>query len=488
MTVRTRIAPSPTGFMHIGTLRTVMFDYFLARQNGGKFIVRIEDTDQERLVDGALESLLKTFAKLGIDYDEGPVLNDDGTLGEKGGLGPYIQSKRLDLYRPYAETLVEQGHAYICFCTKERLEEMRAEQIAAKQTPKYDRKCLKLTPDEVTARKAGGKPYVIRLKIPDGTSKFVDAIRGEISFQNTDVDDQVIVKSDGFASYHLAVVVDDHSMNITHVLRGEEWIPSTPKQIILHEMLGWQMPIYAHVPLILNPDKTKLSKRKGDVSVESFLAKGYLPEALINFISTLGFNPTADQEIYTREELIKLFNLSKVHSAGAVMNIEKLNWMNQYYIRTKSTAELVALCQPYLDKAGKSIEAELLQRIVEVEKQRLITLADIVDHMNPYLGLPEYDPAILVWKKADATDAKANLQATKTYLEGIEASLFTIADLEPLLKQFITDKGLSNGNVLWPLRVALSGAEKSPSPFEMAYVLQKDEVLRRIKVAVTKLN
>lgn len=486
-TVRTRIAPSPTGIMHIGTLRTVLFDYFLARQHGGQFVVRIEDTDQERLVEGALEGLLMTFKKLGIDYDEGPVLNDDGTLSEKGDVGPYIQSKRLDMYRQYADQLLAAGHAYVCFCTHERLEQMRAAQAAAKQTPKYDRQCLALSKEEIALRLAASERHVLRMKMPEGTVSFEDAIRGHIEFNLADIDDQVILKSDGFASYHLAVVVDDHLMNITHVLRGEEWISSTPKQIVLHNMLGWTMPTYAHVPLILNPDKTKLSKRKGDVSVESYLAKGYLPEALMNFISTLGFNPKSDQEIYTRDELVQLFDLSKVNRGGAVMNIEKLDWMNHYYIMQLSENALMTVVSPFLPNVDFALPA--IRRAVMVERDRVQRLTEFAEKLAPYVAIGEYDAAILVWKKADGEDAKTQLSGVRAYIESLTDDVFTgIPLLEASIKEYISTNGLQNGNVLWPLRVALSGMEKSASPYELLWALGKEESLQRISSAIAKLG
>lgn len=486
MTVRTRIAPSPTGYMHIGTLRTVMFDYFLARQSGGQFVVRIEDTDQARLVPGALESLLSTFQKMGIDYDEGPVLNPDGTITEKGDYGPYVQSKRLDIYKPYADKLVAEGHAYVCFCTRERLEEMRAAQTAAKQTPKYDRLCLKLAPADVAARVGAGEPHVIRMKMPDGEVSFEDAIRGVIKFNLADSDDQVIIKSDGFASYHLAVVVDDHLMKISHVLRGEEWISSTPKQIVLHKMLGLTMPVYAHVPLILNPDKTKLSKRKGDVSVEGYLNKGYLPEALINFISTLGFNPTSDREIYSRDELVKLFNLSKVHSSGAVMNTEKLDWMNHEYLVKLSPDELVSVAKPFL---RADVVSEPVRRALVIESQRVNRLNEFADKIEPYLTAIEYPKEILVWKKASPEDALKQLENVRSVIAGLSGDVFAqIPLLEAAVKEYITKEGLQNGNVLWPLRVALSGAEKSASPFECLWVLGQAESLKRLDVAIAHLK
>lgn len=487
MTVRTRIAPSPTGIMHIGTLRTVLFDYFLARQHGGQFVVRIEDTDQERLVVGALEGLLATFKKLGIDYDEGPVLNDDGTLSEKGDVGPYIQSKRLGMYKQYADQLVASGHAYVCFCSRERLEQMRAAQTAAKQTPKYDRHCLSLSKEEIATRLAANESHVLRMKMPEGLVAFDDAIRGRIEFNLADIDDQVILKSDGFASYHLAVVVDDHLMNITHVLRGEEWISSTPKQIVLHDMLGWTMPIYAHVPLILNPDKTKLSKRKGDVSVESYLAKGYLPEALINFISTLGFNPTSDQEIYTREELVRLFDLSKVNRGGAVMNIEKLDWMNHHYIMQLDEAALVAAAMPFTP--GVDLASPSIRRAMMVERDRVQRLTEFAEKLAPYVAIGEYDAAILTWKKADAADAKTQLTGVRAHVAALSDEQYAdVSLLEVSVKEYISSNGLQNGNVLWPLRVALSGMEKSASPYELLWALGKDESLCRIDAAIAKLG
>jgi glutamyl-tRNA synthetase len=463
-----------------------MFDYFLARQSGGQFVVRIEDTDQARLVPGALESLLATFIKLGIDYDEGPVLNPDGSISEKGDYGPYVQSKRLDIYKPYADKLVDQGHAYVCFCTRERLEEMRAAQTAAKQTPKYDRHCLRLEISDIGARLAAGEPHVIRMKIPDGEVAFDDAIRGVIKFNLADVDDQVIIKSDGFASYHLAVVIDDHLMKISHVLRGEEWISSTPKQIVLHNMLGLKMPIYAHVPLILNPDRTKLSKRKGDVSVEGYLTKGYLPEAIINFISTLGFNPTSDQEIFTREEFVRLFDLSKVNKGGAVMNTEKLDWMNHQYLAKMTEDELASATRPFLKE---TVDNDLVRRALIVERERTNRLDEFEAKLQPYLFAIEYPKEILVWKKATPEDALAQLEGVRPIIAALPDETFAqIALLEATVKEYIQGQGLQNGNVLWPLRVALSGAEKSASPFECLWVLGKQAALARLDKAIALLK
>lgn len=500
--VRTRMAPSPTGFMHVGTLRTVLYDYFLARQAGGQFLIRIEDTDQERFVPGALESLLRTMQTMGIDYDEGPILNTDGTLGEKGAYGPYVQSQRLATYQRYADQLLEAGHAYHCFCTSETLEELRRVQTETKQPLKYDRRCLRLSPEEVRTRLAALKPgdsHVIRLKVPEGSCSFVDGIRGTLTFQNADVEDFVLIKSNGFSAYHLAVVVDDRLMEISHVLRGEEWVSSTPKQIILHQMLGWEMPVYSHVPLLLNADKTKLSKRKGDVSVESYLAKGYVPAALTNFLALLGWNPTDNREMFTRDELVKLFDLSKVNRAGAVLNIEKLNWMNNQYLRTLPEEDYVALClekdwlsgEPWNKLLAEETGREMMKRAVLVIRERLERLSDLVQLMSD-LQLSEehlsYSEVALVWKKSTQAATQTYLKEARVYLEAKAASWFQDrAQVEADLRAWIAEHGWSNGDVLWPLRVALSGREKSPSPFDFLWMLQKDQALLRIDDALATL-
>ena len=487
--VRARLAPSPTGFMHVGTLRTVLYDYFLARQSeGGKLILRIEDTDQERLVSGALESLLKTLQILGIDYDEGPVLAVDGTIVEKGAYGPYVQSARLATYRPVAEQLVRQGHAYHCFCSSETLEEMRRVQQETKQPVKYDRRCLRLSADEVTARLAVGEPSVIRLKVPDGeTFSFEDGIRGCISVDAKDVDDQIILKSDGFPTYHLAVVVDDHLMEITHVLRGEEWISSTPKQIILHQMLGWEMPVYAHVPLLLNPDKTKLSKRKGDVSVESYLSKGYVPDALINFLALLGWNPTGDREIFTRDELTKLFDLSKVNRAGAVMNIEKLNWMNNQYLRAMSEDAYLIVCREK-GGLGATVEEKRAALVIRERLEKLEDLPGLIAEQHLTQAHLDYSGLALVWKKSTKEATVEYFTQAREFLVAKDATWFQDrAAIEADLRAWIAERGWSNGDVLWPLRVAMSGAEKSPSPFDFLWILGQDRALTRIDDALASL-
>lgn len=486
--IRTRIAPSPTGKMHIGTLSTALFDYFLARRHGGQFLIRIEDTDRERLVPGALENLLLMLEKFHIDYDEGPFLKPDGTIGEKGNHGPYIQSARLEIYQKYAQQLLNKGCAYVCFCSAERLEEMRKSQIAVKQTSKYDRHCLNLTAAEVQSRLAAGEDHVIRMKVPEGKTVFFDAIRGEIVFDHREVDDCIIMKSDGFPTYYLACVVDDHLMEITHVLRGEEWISSTPKSLILYEMFGWEKPVFAHVPLLLGPDKKKLSKRTGDTAVEEYLKHGYLPEAVVNFVGTLGFNPSADREIFSVQELVAQFDLAKVNKSGAVLNIEKLDWMNKHYLMALPEEDLLARVAPFLS-AQQNINHIKVQRAILVERSRVSRLTDFTHAIAAYLTLEHYDSALLVWKKSDQQDTVRQLKNLAEHFEKMDDRIFEqILLLERNIKEYITLHGLANGNVLWPLRVALSGLEKSATPFECLWVLGKAESLQRIYRAINLLS
>ena len=487
--IRTRFAPSPTGYLHVGSLRTALYAYYVARQAGGDFLLRVEDTDQEREVPGAVAALIRTFQRVDLSFDEGPTLSADGVLSEKGNYGPYTQSKRLSLYTEYAKNLLASGHAYLCFCTKERLDEVRKIQEASKQPMKYDRACLTIPLDESTRRASAGEAHVVRLRVPQtGFTETTDAIRGQVRFPNQDQEDFVMMKSDGFPTYHLANVVDDHLMEISHVIRGEEWLSSLPKHYQLYEAFGWTKPVFAHLPLILNPDKTKLSKRQGDVAVEDFLAKGYLSEALENFISLIGYNPTGDRELYAREELIKLFDLSKVNSSGGVFNVEKLNWMNQQYIQKKTPAELADLAEPFLKKDGQTVDRVLLEKICAVERNRLTTLDEIPPAVILYQTITKFEPILLIWKKADAADAKKWLQAMHNLFVSLDARIFDdVKTLETEIANFINANGAGKGNVLWPLRVALSGRAASPSPFEMAWVLGKDESIKRLQHAIALL-
>ncbi|MFA6131575.1 MAG: glutamate--tRNA ligase [Patescibacteria group bacterium] len=496
MVIRTRFAPSPTGYLHIGGLRSALYSYFFARKHHGQFLLRVEDTDQSRYVPGAVENLIKVLGQVGVDYDEGPIIKDDGTLGEKGEFGPYTQSSRLALYQEHAKLLVERGSAYYCFCSEERLETMHKELALAKLPPKYDRTCLRLTPEEIQAKLAAGEKYVIRLRIPEGTSEFDDLIRGHIKFDNAEVDDPIILKSDGFPTYHLAVVVDDHFMKITHAFRAEEWLPSTPKHLVIYKALGWEIPFFAHLPQVLNKDKKKLSKRQGDVSVEDFLKKGYLPAALNNYMALCGFNPKADQEIYSMAEFIELFDIEKVNKAGAVFDVEKLNWMNSQYIHKTSVDELTTLCLPYLAEAGKTFSPELIKKICTVERERLVLLSDIVEKVDSYQKLPDYAAELLIWKKSSRPGGAGSGFAGEEALEQLKKiiplfetlNLSSVELIEAAIREYIVSNNLQNGAVLWPLRAALSGAAASPSPFELIWVLGKEESLNRLNHAVQLLS
>ncbi len=482
MKERTRFAPSPTGLLHIGGVRTALYAYLLAHQTGGQFILRIEDTDQSREVNGGVENIVHTLHALGLDPDEGLRLNAEGTIVDEGPHAPYQQSKRLSLYVTCANDLLQAGHAYRCFCTRERLEVLREEQRKTGQPPRYDRHCLDLPDDEVQARLAKNEPSVIRLRVPEGQTTVHDAIRGDVVFDHAEVDDQVLLKSDGFPTYHLAVVVDDHDMKVTTVIRGEEWLPSTPKHLMLYAMFGWTPPRFAHVPLLLNADKSKLSKRQGDVAAEAYLERGYLPEAIVNFVATLGYNPTGDREIYTLKELIELFRLEEVKPSGAVVNFEKLDWLNRQYLQHMPVAKIVDLLRTRTSNLPPRIE-----QIVEVESRRATTLQDIMDAVPGYVDLPEYDAALLVWKKSDARDAVEMLGAARDFI----APMDEVKDMEAFetqTKEWIKTLGVATGNVLWPLRIALSGRAVSQSPFELVYALGVPEALKRIEQAIGRLQ
>ncbi len=486
MNVKTRFAPSPTGFLHIGGLRTAFYNYLFARKHEGKMVLRIEDTDQQRFVEGAIESLLCTLAAMGIIYDEGPFLRN-AHLEQRGDQGPYIQSQRLEIYKKHAKQLVEAGKAYYCFCSSDRLDELRHQQEIIKISTKYDRHCFALSKEEVIKRLEQGESYVIRLLVPEGETSFEDVIRGKITIANQEVDDQVLLKSDGFPTYHLAVVIDDHYMEITHIIRGEEWISSVPKHILLYRAFGWELPIFAHVPLILNEDRSKLSKRQGDVAVEDYLAKGYLPEALLNFITLLGFNPKGDQEIYSVAELIEEFVLEKINKSGAIFNREKLDWMNGTYIRQLSDEQYLEYCRKFTP-ADISVDVEKLKRIYQIEKERLVRFDEIGTKIQEYQTLPEYEASLLLWKKADALDAKKHLEALFSLCQSSSEDIWQdLGLIEKAILQYIESTIIPKGNVLWPLRVALSGLQHSPSPFELLWVCGKEESLRRIQIALQKL-
>jgi len=487
--VRTRFAPSPTGYLHIGGLRTALYAYLFAKQNRGKFFLRIEDTDQTREVIGAVDNLIKALKWANIVPDEGIIGQEGGKVAEKGNFGPYTQSQRLPIYRRHADELVKNGHAYYCFCAPERLEKLRHDQEAAKQPTKYDGWCRSLTAEQIASKIKAGEKYVIRMKSPDNrVIEFTDLVRGQVKIHSKEIDDQVLIKADGFPTYHLAHVVDDHLMKTTHVIRGEEWLPSTPKHLVLFEYFGWTPPQYAHLSLILNPDKSKLSKRQGDVAVEDYRDKGYLPEALINYVALLGWNPGTEQEIFSLQELIKEFDVKKIHKAGAVFDIKKLDWMNSEYIKKLPLNKFAELTKPYLEKNVDPIPADLaLEKIMRLEQERISKLSEAGEGIGfLFQEKLAYDANLLVWKKSDAAGAKKALELIKNELE--KYTDWNKENLEKSLIQFIKNQNLTNGEALWPLRVALTGLEKSPTPFEVAEILGQEKTRSRLQQAIEKLK
>jgi nondiscriminating glutamyl-tRNA synthetase len=487
--VRTRFAPSPTGYLHIGGLRTALYAYLWAKKNKGTFFLRIEDTDQSREVKGAVGKLLNSLKLTGVIPDEGVISESDGKIDEKGHFGPYTQSQRLDIYQKYVQKLIESGQAYYCFCTPERLEELRKKQELAKQPTKYDGLCKKLSTTEIKKRINAGEKYVIRMKVPTNqVIEFNDLVRGRISVHSKEIDDQVLMKADGFPTYHLAHVVDDHLMKTTLVIRGEEWLPSTPKHLLLFSAFDWPAPQYVHLSLILNPDKTKLSKRQGDVAIEDYLDKGYLPEALVNYVALLGWNPGTEQEIFSLPELIEEFSFAKIHKAGAVFDIKKLNWINGEYLKKMPINDFVKLAQPYLEKNIKNISPDLnLNKILAIEQQRINRLNEVGEGLDFFFtNNLEFNPQILIWKKSSAEGA---INCLNILLEELEKQTdWTKEKLQEFIINLIKERGLSNGEVLWPFRVALTGQEKSPTPFEIAEILGQEKTLTRIKQAVEKLS
>ena len=469
----TRFAPSPTGFLHIGSLRTAFYTYLFAKHNKGLFYLRIEDTDQKRRVEGAVENLIEILHFFGLNWDNEKIM---------------IQSERLDIYKKFAHQLVAEGKAYYCFCTEQRLDDLKKIQAQKKLPPSYDGKCREVGLDEAQKRITAGEGYVIRFKMPKtGTTEFIDLIRSKITFDNKILDDQIIMKSDGFPTYHLAAVVDDHEMEITHVIRGDEWLSSTPKHILLYQAFGWNAPAFAHLPLNLNPDKTKLSKRQGDVAVEDFLKKGFLRETLLNFVLLLGWNPGTDQEIFTAEEMIKQFSLEKVSKSASIFDIKKLEWLNGEYIRMKSIDELTKLCRPYLQEYEIDADSDYLKKAVATEQKRIKILSEITLALEFFFKEPVYDSQLLIWKKTNEKETAKNLEILNNRLGQIPAAKWQEKPLEDEIKDFITASGKGTGDLLWPMRVALSGRKASPGPFEIAAVLGKEKTIARINAAIKKL-
>lgn len=476
--VRVRFAPSPTGFAHIGNIRNAVFDWLLAQHSGGKFILRIEDTDRARIVPGAVEEIMESLRWLGMQWDEGPEVG--------GPYRPYFQSERLDQYKEYADRLLEQQAAYYCFCTPERLAEVRKQQEARKMPTGYDRRCLALSPSEVAEKLAEGVPAALRFKVPTaGQTSFTDVIRGEIGFENKLLDDFVILKSDGYPTYHFASVVDDHLMSISHIIRSEEWISSTPKHILLYAALGWDPPKFAHPPLILGPDRTKLSKRHGAVRFLDYKEKGFLPEAMINFMTLLAWSPGEDRELFTVGELVERFTLDGVVNHPVVFDYQKLEWMNGVYVRGADLDRIVELCMPFMQDAGclspSPSEKELAyaREAINLVRDRMRYLAQVVKFTDFFFAEePEYEEkGVKKWLRKDYVPEL--LGRLVPALEGLAD--FRVEDIEERVRTVGDEMGLSGGTVIHPIRVAVTGRMVGPGLFETMAVLGKDRILGRLR-------
>lgn len=473
---RVRVAPSPTGVPHIGFSRTALYNWLFAQKNKGKFIVRIEDTDRARLVPKSLPKILESLRWLGLDWDEGPEVG--------GPHQPYVQSKRLKIYQKHSEKLVKIGAAYHCFCTPARLAKLRREQQKAGQPPKYDRHCLNLTKKEVAQKIKAGKKYVIRLKVPDsGKTSWSDLIHGKISFDNSTIDDQILLKSDGFPTYHLGVVVDDHLMRITHVLRGNEWISSTPKHIILFKAFGWKLPRFGHLPLIFGPDKSKLSKRHGARDALSYRDEGYLPEAIVNYLLLLGWSPGDDREIFSREEAIAAFDLKGIASHNPVFTQEKLDWFNGVYIRKKSDEELVQLIKPF---AWKGISDNFIKKTIPLVRDRLVRLSDYPSLLGFLVKPIKYPRTFLLQEGKSESQLREVLKSVLAEYERL--GTWTADTLEVSTRRLAEEMGWKPGDLFMAIRVAVTGKTATPPLFETLELMERDRTLRRLRRAVNKLS
>ena len=481
--VRTRFAPSPTGRMHVGNLRTALYAYLIAKHEGGDFLLRVEDTDQERFVEGALDIIYRTMEKTGLIHDEGP--------DKDAGYGPYVQSERnaSGLYLKYAKQLVEQGDAYYCFCDKERLESLKTQvSEGGVEISVYDKHCLSLSKEEVEANLAAGKPWVIRLNVPnEGETTFHDEIYGDITVPNAELDDMILIKSDGFPTYNFANVIDDHLMEISHVVRGNEYLSSAPKYNRLYEAFGWEVPVYVHCPLITDENHKKLSKRCGHSSYEDLIEQGYVSEAVVNYVALLGWCPTDNREIFSLEGLVEAFDYHHMSKSPAVFDTVKLKWMNGEYLKAMDFDKFYALAEPYLKEAvTKDYD---LKKIATLVKTRIEILPEIKEQVDFFEELPDYDIALYTHKKmkTDPEKSLALLNEVLPVLEGQED--FSNDALFETLKAFATEKGYKVGYVMWPLRTAVSGKQSTPGgATELMEVLGKEESLRRIRLGIEKLQ
>lgn len=481
--IRTRFAPSPTGRMHVGNLRTALYAYLITKHEGGDFILRIEDTDQERYVEGAVDIIYRTLQKTGLIHDEGP--------DKDKGFGPYVQSDRQKsgIYLEYAKKLIDKGEAYYCFCDKERLATLNRIE-GDKEITVYDKHCLSLSKEEVEANLAAGKPYVIRQNNPNtGTTTFHDEIYGDITVDNSELDDMILIKSDGFPTYNFANVVDDHLMGITHVVRGNEYLSSSPKYNRLYEAFGWEVPVYVHCPLITDENHQKLSKRCGHSSYEDLIEQGFLSDAIVNFVALLGWSPENNQEIMSLDELIKNFDYRHINKSPAVFDYTKLKWMNGEYIKAMDFDAFYEKALPYIKEViTKDLD---LKKIAEMVKTRIEIFPDIKDHIDFFEAVPEYDSEMYVHKKMK-TDKEISLKVLNDILpvlKDLPADKYNNDDLYQLLVDFAAEKELKNGTVLWPIRTALSGKQMTPcGATEILEVLGKEESIKRIEAAITKLS
>lgn len=481
--VRLRFAPSPTGYLHIGGLRTALYNHLFTKSNKGKFILRIEDTDQTRFVEGAIENLIDSLKWAGIEHDEG-VFIEDGKVVEKGEYGPYIQSKRLDIYRQYVDELIEKGHAYYCFCSKERLDSVREEQKIKGLVPKYDGFCRNVSLEEARDRIENGEEYVVRLKLPRNKDiKFHDLVRGDISINTDDIDDQVLLKSDGYPTYHMAVVVDDHLMKISHIVRGEEWLPSTPKHIYLYEVFGWEKPTYVHLPTVLNKERKKLSKRHGDVAVGDFRDKGYLPEGLINYLALVGWTPEDNEEILSMEDLIEKFSFKRVAKTGGIFDKDKLDWVNGHYIREESIERITDMAILYLleadliDEDFASGNRQWLEILVDIVREGMHHMDEIVDRVAFM-----FDNEFEIEEEALET---LKGEGTPTILDALREELKEVDEIDQdyansLMKKVQKRSGIKGKNLFMPTRVALAGSLHGPEFAKIIYLLGKENILARI--------
>lgn len=483
--IRVRFAPSPTGYLHVGGLRTALYNYLFARKNNGKFILRIEDTDRNRYMEGAVENLIEALKWCGLEFDEGPETN--------GQFGPYMQSQRLDIYQEYIKELISNGNAYYCFCTPQRLETLKEEQQKLKlPQAKYDKHCLMLSKNEIKEKLENNTPFVIRLNIqPNQRIIFDDIVRGRVEFDSNNVDDQILIKSDGYPTYHFANVVDDHLMQISHVIRGEEWLSSTPKHVLLYDSFKWERPIFAHLPLLLNPDRSKLSKRQGDVAVEDYRAKGYLNDALVNFVALLGWNAGDDQEFYYLKELIEKFSLERVNKSGAVFDLEKLNWLNAEHLRKKTDEELLVLLKneilnlPAERYSILNYSDEYLLNVISAMKERVAFVKEYLSK-SPYFFEPpkEYEESAVQknWKPETPGHLKKLYDAFSLPINP------TKEDYEDALAKIAEELNVGKGKLIHPLRLAVSGMSTGPGVFDIVVILGKEEVLKRIQRALERIK